>query len=207
MTIRKPFGIGLALGLIALAFAAMPALASAGTFTDSEGEPLGEGEPLQASSSNLTFVNSNGIALLCADDTLSASVGSTPDDAFIESATFTGAGGEPCATNISGVFADFTVAAGWTFQLTESEDVWHLKEHIVFTMTTTNSAHESFAHCTYTRATSVTGTYTTANPTTLTIGAGQTFVAAEGSSPFCGTATVLTGEFSLSSTGGSVGIS
>jgi hypothetical protein len=53
MFTKKPFGIGLAVGLLALAFAALPAMASAAELTDEAGA-VPVGEEIRAESGNTT---------------------------------------------------------------------------------------------------------------------------------------------------------
>jgi hypothetical protein len=205
MTTRKPLGHALLLGFSLLAFVALPAMASGATLTNEEGEALEGGAPLQAFSNNLKLTNSNGVEILCVESYLSGEVTSNPPaEASIESGTFTGSGGGACTTNVSGITSDFTVHLSIPFRIT-SLFHWHLGSPVKIT-TGLTAESETVAFCVYERATSVSGTYTEANPTTLTIESSQTFVAVEGSSPICGMGATLTGSFSLSSSGGAVGI-
>ena len=73
MLIKKPIGVGLVIGLLALAFTALPAMAQASPTLRSGKTVLGVGAAVTASSSNLQTVTSLG-TLSCTSVALSGTV-------------------------------------------------------------------------------------------------------------------------------------
>jgi len=196
MSIRKPIGLGLIVGILALAFAALPAIASATTLDNAAGTKLAVGAAVTAESSNLVFTGSTGVKLECKKNTLGGKVTANAPTPVVTvtSATFlNAAGGAACLTN-----AGLTVEVkpdpnppDWTLTF-EPENKFVLETNIAFTAKFSNGLE-----CTFSRE-KVTGTYTTnESPTTLTVGAGQVFTKAATSPEACGATGTLTGSFSL----------
>ena len=66
MSIKKPLGLSLLVGLMAMAFVALPAMASAATqLTNPNGTRVAVGTTLTATSTNATTVLSKGTTLTC----------------------------------------------------------------------------------------------------------------------------------------------
>jgi len=96
MFVKKPIGIGLMLGLLALAFGALPALASATTLKTAAG-PLSIGDPVTAFSNSLITKTKAG-TLSCEDVELNGSVasnGGTLAEVSITEAVAEGGGASP----------------------------------------------------------------------------------------------------------------
>jgi hypothetical protein len=202
MSIKKPFGLGLIVGILALAFAALPAIASATTMDESGGAVTSVGTVITASSSNLTFDGSTGLNLECKKNTLSGKLTAnapTPKVNITSASFLNAAGGVACLTNMAGVTAEVKAdpnPPNWTLAL-EPENKFTLSSasgSVAFT------AKIGALECTFKRTTppgTVTGTYTTnTTPTIFTIGAGQTFTKVAGPEQ-CGTGGTLTGTFSI----------
>jgi len=89
MFVKKPIGVGLVIGLLALAFTALPAMAQAApTLRDSKGI-VAVGETVLATSSNLVTVTSKG-NLTCSNVTLTGKVTSNPPAKLSGTGTGTG---------------------------------------------------------------------------------------------------------------------
>jgi hypothetical protein len=195
MSIRKPIGLGLIVGILALAFAALPAIASATTV-----DGVAVGGTVTAESGNLTFDGLNGVNLECKKNTLKGplTANAPSPTVTINSASFLNAtGGTACLTNKAGVTAVVNADPNppkWTVTL-EKEDKFTLKAesgNVAFTAVIAGAFT-----CTFSRAT-VTGSYNTkTKPAVLTIGTGQTFTGAAGNPEACGAGGTLTGSFSL----------
>jgi hypothetical protein len=191
MSIRKPIGLGLIVGILALAFAALPALASATTLDNGAGTVLLPGAAVAGESGNLVFESVTGVKLECKKNALSGkvTVNAPTPKVNITSATFKNAtGGAACLTNVPGLTAEVEPdpnPPNWTLAF-DPKDEFILssavtKGEIAFTAKFSNKLV-----CTFSRPT-VTGTYTTnVSPTTLTVGAGQVFTKSAASSAECG---------------------
>jgi hypothetical protein len=192
MSIRKPMGLGL-LVVLALAFAALPAMASAVTLDNAAGTALVKGATVTGTSSNLVFTSASGVALKCSENNLTGKVTTNPTVTF-EKATFTGPSGGPCATNVPGLTATVTADPNppdWTLSLGAS-DAFTLGSPIAFTVVFNSTPQLT---CTFSRS-SVTGTFTTnVVPATFTVGASQTFTKSAASSAECGATGTLSGSF------------
>jgi len=190
-----------------VAMAAVPAMASAVTLTAPAGTKLKAGNPITATSSNLVFTGSSGLAVQCVETHLVGEVetnGAPTSTSKINSATFTAAGGGPCATNVAGLTDHLTTVAStlpWIVHF-KTADSWTIT-HPIFTTTLTQGA-VSVGHCTYT-ATELTGTYATGpGQLVLTIGTGN-FVRIEPGVATCPSETgTLTGSAAVSSAGNNV---
>jgi hypothetical protein len=200
MSIRKPIGLGLIVGILALAFAALPALASATTLDNSAGTPIPVGTTLTAESPNLVFTGATGVNLECKKSTLSGKLTAnapTPKH-NVTTATFkNAAGGAACLTNVPGLTVEVATEPSppnWTVAF-DPEDKLTLSSAsgaIAFTAKFSNGLT-----CTFSRTT-VTGTYNTnVSPTTLTVGASQVFTKSAGSSAECGATGTLDGTFTV----------
>jgi hypothetical protein len=197
---KLPIGLGTVLGLLALAFAALPALASATTLDNSAGTPIPVGTVLTAESNNLVFTGATGINFECKKDTLS---GKLPTNApepkhNVTTATFkNAAGGAACLTNVPGLTVEVATEPNppnWTVAF-QKEDKFTLSSASGAIAITTKFSNG--LTCTFSRTT-VTGAYNTnVAPATLTVGAGQVFTKSAGSSAECGGSTVLDGSFTV----------
>jgi hypothetical protein len=198
MSIRKPIGLGLIVGILALAFAALPALASATTMDEAGGGVTPVGTAITAKSANLTF--DGAVNLECKLNTLSGKLTAnapSPTVTFNKATFLNAAGGTACLTSVPGLTAVVTAdpnPPAWTVTL-EKEDKFTLKAesgNVAFTAVIGGALT-----CTFSRA-SVTGTYNTNSaPTTLTVGAGQVFTGAATNPKECGPEGTLTGSFTI----------
>jgi hypothetical protein len=199
MSIRKRIGLGLLAGVLALAVAALPAIASATTLDNGAGTALPVGTVVTGESANLVFTGSTGVKHECKKNTLSGKVTAnapTPTVNITKGSFLNAAGGTACPTNVVGLTVEVTAdpnPPNWTLAF-DPENKFILSSAsgaIAFTTRFSNGLE-----CTFKRTT-LTGTYTTnASPTTLTIGASQVFTRSAGPEQ-CGANETLTGSFSI----------
>ncbi|MBS1878871.1 MAG: hypothetical protein JST31_05115 [Actinobacteria bacterium] len=113
MQLRKPIGLGLFVALMAMAFAALPAMASAANVTLHEntagGAALAVGAPIKGFSTNLKFKTTE-ITLECGESEVKGTVATNsaePADVSLTEGRFQSGGGA-CKTSNPLVFADIT---------------------------------------------------------------------------------------------------
>jgi hypothetical protein len=203
MSIRKPIGLGLIVGILALAFAALPALASASTTLENltTGKPLAVGTAIDAVSENLVFTGETGVNLECKKSTLAGPLTANAPTPIVNitSASFLNeAGGTACKTNVPGLTVVVTTdpnPPNWNVTF-EAEDKFIVETNPTGGSIAFNAVFSNGAKCTFSRST-VTGTYNTGALLTLTVGAGQVFTASAESSPECGKMGTLDGSFKV----------
>jgi hypothetical protein len=210
MAIKKSLGLGLVIGLLAMAFAALPAMASAASVTlrsgGAGGPALAEGAGISAFSENLKFATTAGITLECSENTLTGTVGTNPGASVnLTEGAFTGnEGAEECETNVPGLN---TIILGVEFlsPMRFFAEAGVGKDEVEVRFTSLLLLPPEFPVCAYE------GTVFTeyALGTPLVPPAGDhvvpsTLTLAAGSSAECPGSGVLTGEFEVRSGGGPV---
>jgi hypothetical protein len=221
MSMKKPLGISLLVGLMALALAALPAFASAANVTlrsgSKTGPALANGTVLTAdssSTSNLVFTSASG-NIECKENTLNGEVennGTATTGIKITSASFLAAGGgKDCLTTIpngSGGTLTATITAenlpytadlpsSGAGTLTGSGTPASVKFKAIFDNGTT-----PVLTCTFEK-TSVATTFNFNTALKIDVGASQVFT---GTGTGCPTSGTLTGSFlvTIKSSGGAV---
>lgn len=192
MFAKKPIGLAFVVGLLALAFAALPALAQANVSLrkgSATGAKLKNKAPITGFSSNLRFATNGGITLECAENEINGEVlsnGGATAILGVTSTRFQGTGGNPkCLTNVEGLTAEITSVTISNITLFSNE---------------TNSASAEFTAniggelCTY--AGTVASTFEFGVPLVLTI-PGSTLTLQAGSGAKCPTSGVLSGSFAV----------
>jgi hypothetical protein len=215
MSMKKPLGISLLVGLMALALAALPAFASAATVTlrsgSKTGPALANGTALTAMSSNLVFATASG-NLECKESTLNGKVennGTEKTGVEITSASFLAAGGGlDCPTAIPN-------GSGGTLTMTMTAEGLPYTADLLSTAagTLTGTPSVSFKaifdngttpvlSCVFEK-TSVATTFNFNTALNIAVGASQEFT---GTGTGCPTKGTLTGSFAVTvkSSGGAV---
>jgi hypothetical protein len=205
---RRKFSLELAVGLLALAFAALPALAQAANVTLHEGSKTGpnlavEAE-VEAASSNLVFSTEIG-ALECGVGKVSGVVAANsaePADVQVEEGQFEEVGGGACKTSIP-------LPGGVTAHITPENFPWVIHffangtttiTGAAFEATLTNALGEDIATCTYSAASIAdTFNFNTALFDTIT---GQTLTG--GGTSLCPSSGTLSGKFAVTHNGNAV---
>jgi hypothetical protein len=205
---RRKFGAGLAVGLLALAFAALPALAQAANVTLREGSttgpPLAVGAEVEAFSGDLVFTTSIG-ALECKENEVEGTVtanSAEPADVEVSGGRFEGEGGGACQTSIA-------LPGSVTAHITPENFPWVIHffangttkiTGAAFEATLTNALGEDIATCTYSAA-EIADTFNFNSALVDTISA-QTLTG--GGTTFCPESGSLSGHFAVTHNGTAV---
>jgi hypothetical protein len=211
MSMKKPLGLSLLFGLMALALAALPAFASAANVTlrsgSKTGAALANGTVLTADSSNFDIKTTSGI-IECKENTLNGKVennGTATTGIEITSASFLAAGGGlDCPTTIpngSGGTLTVTITAEnfpWTADLPSTgagtlTGTPSVKFKVIFDNGTT-----PVLSCTFVK-TSVATTFNFNTALNIAVGASQEFT---GTGTGCPTSATVTGSFAVTTKSG-----
>jgi hypothetical protein len=201
MHVQKPIGLGLFVGVLALALAALPAMASAVTLENAAGTPLAVGAAVRLESSNLVFAEADGMNIECRENTVTGKVTANAPEPKVNvtAATFKAAGG---GANC------LTIKQGFTYQQVPAANPpnWTLKfeKEAKFSLTSASGVvglvktFNGGPKCETARA-FVSGAYNNnLSPATLTLGASQVFSKVAGSEGcLFGNTETATGSFAL----------